>query len=57
MFERNRSKAVELLAMIDRAIAAGASGSYALMDSWFTHAPLIQNFESRTTHYWYGGIL
>lgn len=28
--------------MLDRAVAAGVSGSYVLMDSWFTHAPLIQ---------------
>lgn len=29
-------------AMIDRALAAGMTASYVLMDSWFTHAPLIQ---------------
>jgi hypothetical protein len=29
-------------AMIDRAISAGVQASYVLMDSWFTHAPLIQ---------------
>lgn len=28
-------------AMIDRALAAGMTASYVLMDSWFTHAPLI----------------
>jgi DDE superfamily endonuclease len=28
--------------MIDRAISAGMQASYVLMDSWFTHAPLIQ---------------
>jgi hypothetical protein len=33
--------------MIDRAIAAGVSASYALMDSWFTHAPLIQEITTR----------
>jgi hypothetical protein len=27
--------------MIDRALAAGMTASYVLMDSWFTHAPLI----------------
>ncbi|MCK9912807.1 transposase, partial [Microbacteriaceae bacterium K1510] len=27
--------------MRDRAIATGMSASYVLMDSWFTHAPLI----------------
>lgn len=29
-------------AMIDRALSAGVQASYVLMDSWFTHAPLIQ---------------
>jgi hypothetical protein len=29
-------------AMIDRALTAGVQASYVLMDSWFTHAPLIQ---------------
>jgi hypothetical protein len=29
-------------AMIDRAFSAGVQASYVLMDSWFTHAPLIQ---------------
>lgn len=29
-------------AMIDRALSAGMIASYVLMDSWFTHAPLIQ---------------
>jgi hypothetical protein len=28
--------------MIERALSAGISASYVLMDSWFTHAPLIQ---------------
>jgi hypothetical protein len=39
-----------IVAMIDRAIAAGVSASYALMDSWFTHAPLIQEIVSRGLH-------
>jgi hypothetical protein len=30
-----------ITAMIDRTIKAGVSASYALMDSWFTHVPLI----------------
>lgn len=34
-------------AMVDRALAAGVSASYALMDSWFTHAPLIQEIVKR----------
>jgi hypothetical protein len=29
-------------AMIDRALSAGVEASCVLMDSWFTHAPLIQ---------------
>jgi hypothetical protein len=33
--------------MIDRALAAGVSASYVLMDSWFTHAPLIQEILER----------
>jgi hypothetical protein len=28
--------------MLDRAIQAGISAPYAIKDSWFTHAPLIQ---------------
>lgn len=31
-----------IAAMLDRAIQAGISASYVLIDSWFTHAPLIQ---------------
>ncbi|WP_218096402.1 IS4 family transposase, partial [Paenibacillus solanacearum] len=34
----------------DRAIAAGMSASYVLMDSWFTHAPLIQEIRDRNLH-------
>ncbi|MCE5172441.1 transposase, partial [Paenibacillus profundus] len=33
--------------MLDRAIQAGVSASYVLMDSWFTHAPLIQEVTRR----------
>jgi hypothetical protein len=36
--------------MLDRAIQAGASASYVLMDSWFTHAPLIQEVTRRGLH-------
>lgn len=39
-----------IASMIDRAIAAGASASYALMDSWFTHAPLIKEVLDRGLH-------
>jgi len=37
-------------AMIDRALAAGATASHVLMDSWFTHAPLIQSVIARGLH-------
>lgn len=33
--------------MLDRALAAGATASYVLMDSWFTHAPLIGEIMAR----------
>lgn len=36
--------------MLDRALQAGISASYALMDSWFTHAPLIQEVIRRGLH-------
>ncbi|PUA37938.1 IS4 family transposase [Paenibacillus elgii] len=39
-----------IASMIDRAIAAGVSASYALMDSWFTHAPLIKEIVGRGLH-------
>lgn len=39
-----------IVSMIDRAIAAGASASYTLMDSWFTHAPLIKEVLDRGLH-------
>ncbi|CAM3398398.1 transposase [Brevibacillus invocatus] len=34
-------------AMIDRVIQSGMSASYVLMNSWFTHAPLIQAIRTR----------
>ncbi|MFI2859367.1 transposase [Paenibacillus sp. JSM ZJ436] len=34
-------------AMIDRALSTGMQASYVLMDSWFTHAPLIQSMIDR----------
>ncbi|MGG6309205.1 IS4 family transposase [Paenibacillus macerans] len=37
-------------AMLDRALKAGISASYVLMDSWFTHAPLIQEVLRRGLH-------
>ncbi len=37
-------------AMIDRALAAGITASYVLMDSWFTHAPLIREILKRGLH-------
>jgi len=36
--------------MLDRAIHAGMTASYVLMDSWFTHAPLIQEVLNRGLH-------
>lgn len=39
-----------IAAMLDRAIQAGISAPYALMDSWFTHAPLIQEVLRRGLH-------
>ncbi|MBO2946250.1 transposase, partial [Paenibacillus sp. F411] len=33
--------------MIDRALSTGMQASYVLMDSWFTHAPLIQSMIDR----------
>jgi hypothetical protein len=34
-------------AMFDRAMASGCAATYVLMDSWFTHAPLITEIISR----------
>jgi hypothetical protein len=39
-----------IAAMLDRAIKAGLSASYVLMDSWFTHAPLIAEVLRRELH-------
>lgn len=39
-----------IAAMIDRAIASGMTASYVLMDSWFTHAPLIKEVVGRGLH-------
>lgn len=36
--------------LLDRAIASGISAAYVLMDSWFTHAPLIQRIVDRGLH-------
>ncbi|SEO47200.1 Transposase DDE domain-containing protein [Paenibacillus sophorae] len=36
-----------IAAMLDRAIQSGVSASFVLMDSWFTHAPLIQEVMRR----------
>lgn len=45
--EALRSTPQVVTEMLDRAIQAGASASYVLMDSWFTYAPLIQEVISR----------
>jgi hypothetical protein len=39
-----------MASMLDRALAAGATASYVLMDSWFTHAPLIGEVLKRGLH-------
>ncbi len=39
-----------IAAMLDRAIQSGVSASFVLMDSWFTHAPLIQEVMRRGLH-------
>jgi len=39
-----------IAAMLDRALQAGTSASYVLIDSWFTHAPLIQEVIRRGLH-------
>ncbi|WP_218096399.1 IS4 family transposase, partial [Paenibacillus solanacearum] len=36
-----------IVSMLDRALKAGATASYVLMDSWFTHAPLIGEIVTR----------
>ncbi|WP_436836462.1 IS4 family transposase [Paenibacillus tritici] len=36
--------------LLDRAIASGVSATYVLMDSWFTHAPLIGRVVERGLH-------
>lgn len=36
-----------IVSMLDRALAAGTTASYVLMDSWFTHAPLIGEIVAR----------
>ncbi|MBB3111365.1 hypothetical protein FHS18_003433 [Paenibacillus phyllosphaerae] len=36
-----------IVSMLDRAISAGSTASYVLMDSWFTHAPLIGEIVAR----------
>lgn len=39
-----------IASMMDRAIATGISASYALMDSWYTHAPIIKEIVGRGLH-------
>jgi hypothetical protein len=36
--------------MLDRALQAGLAADYLLMDSWFTHMPLVQNILARDLH-------
>jgi hypothetical protein len=37
----------QIPAMLDRALDAGITASYVLMDTWFTHAPLVQAIVER----------
>lgn len=48
--EALRSAPQVIAAMLDRAIQAGLSAPYVLMDSWFTHAPLIAEILQRKMH-------
>ncbi len=48
--EALRSAPQVIAEMLDRAIQAGVSATYVLMDSWFTHAPLIQEVTRRALH-------
>lgn len=45
--EAPRTAPQVVASMLDRALAAGATASYVLMDSWFTHAPLIGEIVAR----------
>lgn len=45
--EALRSAPQVVTSMLDRALEAGATASYVLMDSWFTHAPLISEIVAR----------
>ncbi len=48
--EALRSAPGVITEMLDRAIQAGAFASFVLMDSWFTHAPLIREVTRRGLH-------
>jgi hypothetical protein len=39
-----------VIQMLERALAVGFSADYVLMDSWFTHAPLLQKLMDRGLH-------
>lgn len=45
--EAMTSKPDAVVQMLERALKAGFSADYVLMDSWFTHAPLIQKLTDR----------
>jgi Transposase DDE domain. len=45
--EALRSAPQVVTSMLDRALEAGTTASYVLMDSWFTHAPLISEIVAR----------
>lgn len=48
--EAMSSKPDSLMEMVDRALKAGFSADYILMDSWFTHAPLLQKLSEKKLH-------
>lgn len=39
-----------VLKMLERSLKAGFSADYVLMDSWFTHAPLLQKLKDKKLH-------
>lgn len=45
--EAMNSKPDAVVEMVDRALKAGFSADYLLMDSWFTHAPLLQTLKEK----------
>ncbi|WP_407309938.1 transposase [Desulfosporosinus sp. SB140] len=48
--EAMNSKPDAVVQMLERALNAGFSADYLLMDSWFTHAPLLQKMMDKGLH-------